>query len=164
MKNNKVWYHTTKRKNLDSIKTHGLKINQVPNFSIGSILYMSHFYNDITPIFISKDPNLYKTDNEKLITLEIHKLSISDLAVDIPTIISKYKAEIPDDFEHLDEKFIFFREDDVPFGMQYIDDDNGEVYVTDMLRNTNITKDLINLSSTAAVMKNILPEQIRLCE
>jgi hypothetical protein len=154
-----VWYHSTKPENLNSILRLGLLTNQVANHSIGSLVYMKDIYG-VIPIYLSRDPYKYNTSRRE-VTVEIHNLKKEEIFADIPTIISSHGGILSEDV-------LYFEEGEVPPEINYIENPNdsrfsqGEISFDDLIKNRTIINDLIKVTRTAASIKSIEPENIRI--
>ena len=157
--NKRVWYHSTKLENLDSILRLGLLTNQVANHSIGSLVYMKDIYG-VIPIYVSMDPYKYNM-NKREVILEIHDIKIEELYADIPTIISSYDGLLGEDI-------LYFEDGKAPSKIKYIEDPDdyrfseGEISFDDLIKDRKIINDLIETTRTAALIKTIEPENIRI--
>ena len=148
---NKIWYHTTSPAYVDSIMKHGLKVDSQFNKSLSSQFYVKEIYG-LNPIYVSKEEGRYK--NGVILAVDVSGLP---LITDIPTLISDYYAQLGESLDH-----IWFEEDYTPFELFDFVDRNGAIYFEDLLDpNSRVTKAMIDLTGTAAIMQNIPPERIK---
>lgn len=150
-KNVNIWYHTTKKENVDNILKNGLKVNQKANFSKASLYWVKDAYDGVTPIYISKNPGKYADG----IILKID-ISGLELLPDLPSLIDK-GAQLSED-----ENSLWFEEDNTPdFLNNY---ENGEAEFEDYLSDSDLINGSIELTGTAAVITNIPAENISIYE
>ena len=148
---NNIWYHTTSPASVDSIMKHGLKVDSQFNKSQSSQSYIKNIYG-LNPIYVSKEQGKYK--NGIVLAVDVSNLP---LVTDIPSLISDYNAQLG---ESLD--YIWFEEDYTPFEMFDYIDGNGALYFEDLLdANSPVTKAMIDLTGTAAIMQSISPKRIK---
>lgn len=149
---NNIWYHTTSPASIDSIMKHGLKVDSPYNKSLSSQSYVKDIYG-VNPIYVSKEKGKYKNG----IVLAIDVTGI-ELITDIPSLISDYNAQLGEDYQHL-----WFEEDYTPFELFDFVDQDGALYFEDLLDpNSPITKAMINLTGTAAILQNIPANRIKI--
>lgn len=157
-----IWYHTTSKGSLQSIKEGGLKINSPFNYSAGSKGFVRDIYG-MNPIYLSKEQEAYKGD----VVLSVDTSGLP-LVVDVPTIIGKFGAYLT-----RDRKGIKFDLNDLYFHKELynflttsdIEGFKGSGLVPyDRLLNPNdpIAKGIINISKTAAVMQDIPSDKIKI--
>jgi hypothetical protein len=146
-----IWYHTTNKENIEKIKTEGLKINSVPKGkSIGSLDWVFDAYNGVKPIFLSKNPGLYKGD----VVLKINTTGLS-LVADIPGLVD-FGAYIAEDG-------VFWDESELNNSiLQIVDNENFDISFNKLNKQTRQSKEAINLTGTCAVKTNIEPWRIEI--
>jgi len=148
---NNIWYHTTSPASVDSIMKHGLKVDSAFNKSLSSQFYVKEIYG-VNPIYVSKEEGKYK--NGIILAVDVSGLS---LVTDIPTLISGYNAQLGESMDH-----IWFEEDYTPFELFDFVDRDGAIYFHDLLNpDSHITKAMIDLTRTAAVIQNISADRIK---
>lgn len=148
-KNINIWYHTTKKENVDNILKNGLKINQKANFSKASLYWVKDAYGEVIPIYISKNPGKYADG----IILKID-ISGLELLPDLPSLVDKGAQ--------LTENSLWFEEDNTPdFLINY---EGGEATFEDYLSDPDLINGSIELTGTAAVTTNIPAENISIYE
>jgi hypothetical protein len=140
-----IWYHTTKKENVDNILKNGLLINQRPNFSKASLTWVKDAYDGVIPIYLSKDPGKY-------IDGIILKIDTSGLKLlpDLPSLIDKGAG--------LNEESIWFAEHNTPYFLYNYED--SEATFEDYLSDSVLINGSIELTGTAAVTRNIPAENI----
>lgn len=150
--NTDIWYHTTSPASIDSIMKYGLKVNSPFNKSLSSQSFVKEIYG-LNPIYVSKEEGRYK--NGVILAVDVSGLP---LTTDIPTLISDYYAQLGESLDH-----IWFEEDYTPFELFDFVDRNGAIYFEDLLDpNSPITKAMIDLTGTAAIMQDISPDKIKI--
>lgn len=149
-------YHVTIKKNIDSILTNGLKINQPIYMTVGGV--WSHKFYGCNPIFLSVKPNKTKKQNlvevgDVILEVDIRNLN---LVADLPSLVD-HGATIEYGFNSL-----YWDEDYEPMKLRkYLT--NGELYFDDLLTpNTQLIYDTIKVTGSAAVIENIEPKYIKL--
>jgi hypothetical protein len=149
---NNIWYHTTSQSSVEHILKYGLKVNSNFNKSQASQGYVNNIYG-INPIYVSKEQGLYK--NGVVLSVDV---SGYGLVTDIPTLMASYGAHLSEDYES-----IWFEEDHTPFEMFDWVDGNGALYFDDLLNpNTPVTKAMIELTKTAAILQDIPADRIKI--
>lgn len=157
------WYHTTKKENVASILEDGLKINQNSNFSEASKEWASEAYGEliavfrktsVTPIYLSKNPGLYKGQEDGVI-LKVNTLGLK-LLPDLPSLV--------DNGGYLTEDGIYFEKQNTPKFMKIKKYKNGEATFIQFLTDQKLIEGSIQLTETAAVLKNIEANRISIFE
>ena len=153
------WFHITRRRFLNKIKSEGLSPGKNVGFGFTqAALEQFYKYYDIWPIFISKEPWLTKKEVEdnELVVLSIDITGLK-LTTDLPSLID-HMAYVSD----YDEGIIYWGSD-LPKELEGFDSD-GEFFINDFLKDEDLIKAAIKLTGTAAVMSNIPPDKIKVIE
>ena len=148
---NNIWYHTTTKRNAQSILKHGLKVNSTPNYSEASLEYMKTIYG-VVPIFLAKSSRPY--DNDSSVVVLAVGITGLELVADIPTLASNFGA-------YIDENFgIWFKEGD----NRYTDnEEDKEISFEDLLNpDSAYCQEAIEKTGTAAVVQDIPPNRIKI--
>lgn len=144
--NDKIVYHTTSISRVESIMKNGLIVNSNPNYSTGSLAYMSEIYG-MVPIFVSTIKAPY-ADDEGVVILEINASGL-ELVADVPSLV--------DHGAHIDPDGIWFS------GRNIIDPISDPDLITfDELFDpySEYCERAIEITGTAAILENISPERI----
>jgi hypothetical protein len=143
-----VVYHTTARKNVDSVLSQGL----IPGKSGGYTLdgsWADQIYGK-RPIYVSLDPGEYTSSESVILKISIPK---SLLITDLPSLI--------DHGGNLSEESIYWEEgDELKKLSKFLED--GEIDFRSLLKNRKVIEAAIQVTRTAAVLINIDNKNIKL--
>lgn len=151
----KVMYHVTHKRNIDSILKNGLLINQPTYMSQGGV--WSHKIYKCNPIFLSSKPD--STSKQQLIenddvVFEVNVTNL-ELVVDLPSLVD-WGAYISDDMDSIWFKGGLFSK---------FEDSDGLIWFDDLLNSdSDVTKNMIKITGSAAVLNNISPDKLKLYE
>lgn len=144
-----IWYHHTKPERINSILKFGLKPNSQNNKvedGLGAEETIRELYKYGTPIFVTKDLNMFKDPGDVTLKLELKE---SELLPDFPSLI--------DSGAHVEE-----------YGNSYIlywetsPDGKIDPYKEFDIEDEGSYSELIAVTNTASTFQEILPSKIKL--
>lgn len=145
----KLMYHSTAPKNIGAIKSSGLRVGSESVHTMGGA-WADEYYG-VRPIYLSINRGTYAGQP---LAVDVTGL---ELVADLPGLIDTgaYQAE---DGMYWDEGA------EPPEMLDFIDE-NGIIYYDDLLTpGSPIVQAAIELTGTAAVLKNISPERMQIAE
>jgi len=144
-------YHSTAPNRVNSILVNGLRTGEEVNLTEGGS--WAHLVYKTNPIFVSSQPNKFAG-----VPLQVDVSGLK-LYADLPSIVDETHAMIDDNmvgfwWEENDEENL------TEALRKYINED-GELSFYDILNNEFLSKLLINITQTAAILQNISPDRIQ---
>tara|TARA_Y100000592_G_C5379088_1_gene272479 strand:- start:45 stop:614 length:570 start_codon:yes stop_codon:yes gene_type:complete len=144
-----LMYHSTDPKNVDSIQKDGLLVGRESAQTLAGD-WADDFYDE-RPIYLSKEKGKYPGTP---LAVETSGL---DLVADLPSLV--------DTDAYVKEEGMYWDKGSEPDQMINIVDEDGMVYFDDLLSpGSDAAKAAIEVTGTAAVLKNIPPNRIQLTE
>jgi hypothetical protein len=151
-----IWYHLTTLDRAELIEKEGLKTNQEACLTTETGKWAKEYYG-ICPIYLSLEPyikreELPEWDLENAALFEVD-VTNTPLVADLQMLIDK-GAMVDQDLEML-----WWEENEEPEMLKDFLDD-GAIEISRLLNDPDIINAAIQTTKTAAIIENILPEQI----
>ena len=151
-----VWYHLTTPNRAELIEKEGLKINQETCLTTETGKWAKEYYGTC-PIYLSLEPYIKREELPEwdLEDAALFEVDVADmtLVADLQMLIDK-GAMVDQDSEKL-----WWEENEEPEMLKGFLDD-GAIEISRLLNDPDIINAAIQTTKTAAIIENILPEQI----
>jgi hypothetical protein len=152
----KTWFHLTTSDRAESIEEEGLKVNQETCLTTKTGQWANEYY-EMCPIFLSLEPyikreELTRWDLEEAVVYEVD-IADAPLVADLQSLVDK-GANVDQDL-----KMLWWKEDDEPDALKEFLVD-GAIEIFRLLYDQDVIDAANHVTKTAAIVKNIPPEQI----
>jgi hypothetical protein len=152
-----IWYHLTTPDRAELIEKEGLKINQEACLTTDTGKWAKEYYGTC-PIYLSLEPYIKREELPEwdLEDATLFEVDVADmtLVADLQMLIDK-GAMVDQDSEKL-----WWEENQEPEMLKGFLDD-GSIEISRLLNDPDVVDAAIQTTKTAAIVEDILPEQIK---
>lgn len=150
-----VWYHLTTPDRAKIIEEEGLKINQEACLTTETGKWAKEYY-DICPIYLSLEPYIKR---EELSEWDLEDAVVFEVDVTNMTLVADLQMLIDKD-AMVDQDSLWWEENEEPEMLKNFLDD-GAIEISRLLNDPDVIDAAIQTTKTAAIMEDVLPEQIK---
>ena len=151
-----TWFHLTTSDRAELIEEEGLKVNQEACLTTKTGQW-AHEYYETCPIYLSLEPYIKREElaGWNLEEAVVYEVDIADipLVADLQSLVDK-GANVDQD-----SKMLWWEESEEPEMLKDFLDD-GAIEISRLLNDSDVIDAAIQTTKTAAIIEDILPEQI----
>jgi len=152
-----VWYHLTAPDRAELIEKEGLKINQEVCLTTETGKWAKDYYG-ICPIYLSLEPYIKR---EELPEWDLEGATLFEVDVTGRTLVADLQMLVDKGaMVDQDSDMLWWEENEEPEMLKEFLDD-GAIEISRLLNDPEVVNAAIQTTKTAAIMEDVLPEQIK---